>query len=378
MDNRGNFLKNTAAAGIAGITAAGVIPANAQKVRSKREVSLEEARAVHKKCLIIDGHNDSPVERVARKENPLNWKQRDMNYHTDIPRMKESGQYTGFFIVGNGPIANVWVTTERVLQHIKAYSGDLMQVLTSQDAVRAGKSGKVGVMLSIEGIGPWIDGKIEIIPILYRLGVRSMGITHGEGGKEQNQLQGTRSRTGVCTLAEREDIRKNADGLTPLGFEVLKREEEMGIIVDLSHINDKAFFQVLEQGKNPPVMSHTAVFSRCNQGRCLTDDQIKALAAKGGVMGICFVTGFLNPEPGKATIDNIVEHILYAADLVGSIDHIGIGSDYDGTKGPLLPDVSQLVQLTRCMMQHGLTDEEIRKIWGGNFLRVFQKVIDRT
>ncbi|MHB9030267.1 MAG: dipeptidase [Candidatus Latescibacterota bacterium] len=110
----------------------------------------------------------------------------------------------------------------------------------------------------------------------------------------------------------------------------------------------------------------------------MTDDQIRALAAKGGVMGICFVTGFVNPEPGKATIDNVVEHILYAADLVGSIDHIGIGTDYDGTKGPLLPDVSQLVQLTRCMMQHGLTEEEIRKIWGGNFLRVFQKVIDRA
>jgi membrane dipeptidase len=124
-------------------------------------------------------------------------------------------------------------------------------------------------------------------------------------------------------------------------------------------------------------MSHTAVCSLCPQWRCLTDDQIKALAAAGGAMGIAFAPQFIHPDPKQATIERVVEHICYVADLVG-IDYVGIGSDFDGlgdTK-PVVPDVSQLVHLTRGMLAQGLTQDEIRKVWGGNFLRLLQKNID--
>jgi membrane dipeptidase len=379
METRRVFLQKTAAAGIAGIIASKASPSFSKDRKAREGITIEQAWDLHRKCLIIDGHNDTPVERVARKENPMNWMQKDMSYHTDIPRMKGNGQqYTAFMIVGDGPVANVWVTIERVLETIKLYPKDITQVFTSADAIRAGKSGKVGAIFSIEGAAKWLEGRIETLHILYRLGIRLVGITHGEGGKDAASLQGTPSLYRPCTLAERDADRKNAIGLTPFGMDVVKTENELGIVVDLSHINDKAFYDVIEQSSRPPIMSHTAVFSLCNHARCLTDDQIKALAAKGGVMGIAFAPMFIDEDPAKATIDRVVDHILYAADLVG-IDTVGIGTDYDGLGDtiPVVPEVSQLVKLTRAIMSRGMTDEEIKKVWGGNFLRVMQKTIDK-
>jgi membrane dipeptidase len=379
METRREFLQKTTAVGIAGIVASRVAPAFAKERASQNGVTLEQAWAVHRKCLIIDGHNDTPVERVARKENPLNWMKLDMTYHTDIPRMKGNGQqYAGLFIVGDGPVANVWATSERVMEQIELYPKDIMMVLSSKDAVRAGKTGRVGVIMSIEGAAKWLEGRIETLHILYRLGIRLVGITHGEGGKDTASLQGTPSLYRPCTAEEREADRKNAVGLTPFGLEVLKTENELGIVTDLSHINDRAFYDVMENSTRPPIMSHTAVFALCQHARCLTDDQIKVLAAKGGVMGIAFAPMFIDSDPAKATIGRVVDHILYAADLVG-IDTVGIGTDYDGlgTTIPVVPEVSQLVLLTRAMLARGMTEEEIKKVWGGNFLRVLQKTIDK-
>ncbi|MFA6473091.1 MAG: membrane dipeptidase, partial [Candidatus Latescibacterota bacterium] len=176
METRREFLKKTAIAGISGIVTSGAAPAFAKGRTVKNGVSLEEAWAVHRKCLIIDGHNDTPVERVARKENPMNWMQKDMSYHTDIPRMKGNGQqYCGFMIVGNGPVANIWVTTERAMKTIELYPKDIMQVLTTADAVHAGKSGKVGAIFAVEGAAKWLEGRIETLHILYRLGIRLVG-----------------------------------------------------------------------------------------------------------------------------------------------------------------------------------------------------------
>ena len=376
MKTRRDFLKRTAAGGIAGIIASGTAPALASG--TKNDISMEDARRVHDKCLIIDGHNDTPVERIARGENPMTWKVRDENYHTDIPRMKEGGYDGGFFIVGNGLVANVWVTAERTLELIEDYPEDLMLVLKSQDIVRAKKEGKIGVIESVEGIAKWIEGKPDIVRALYRLGTRLIGITHGEGGSEKTFLQGTKSLYRICTPEERENDRKNAGGLTPLGFEVLKLNDELGIVTDLSHINDKAFYDVLEHCSHPSIMSHTAVYGICPHARNMTDDQIKALASVGGSMGIAFAPQFIDIDREKATIDRFVEHICYVGDLVG-LEYVSIGTDFDGLGRdtiPVVPDVSQLVHLTRSMMAHGLSEDEIMKVWGGNFLRILRKTID--
>ena len=378
METRRKFLQDTATVGIAAIVASGVAPAFAKERVAKGEVSMEEAWNVHRKCLIIDAHQDTSVRRFARKEDPKSWMKRDTSYHTDIPRMTEGGQQSvGFFLVEDATVTDLWTITEFILEQIDTHPDKLMLVLSSKDAVRAGKTGKVGILMEIEGPARWLNGNVNILRLLYRLGVRSVHITHGEGGSDPTFLQGTRSISGPCTPKDREEQRKNFVGLTPFGFEVMKVQNELGIIVDTSHCNDKAWFDVMEHTTKPPIMSHTAVFSLCNHYRCMTDDQIRALAAKGGVMGIVVLPGFIDADPRKATIDRIVDHILYVADLVG-IDTVGFGSDYDGFSAPpIVPDVSQLVQLTRAMLARGLTEEEIRKFWGGNFLRVLRQTIDK-
>lgn len=349
-----------------------------QKARQKRPgVRLEEAQAVHKRCLIIDAHNDIPVERIHRGEKPIQWMKRDPAYHTDVPRMKEAGYDAAFFIVGDGPTANLWVTMDQMLQQIEAHPKDLLLVKTSQDCVRAGQTGRIGVLMAIEGIGPWISGNVDIVRILQRLGVRSISLTHGEGGPAPTFLQGTRSPYGPCTESDRENERRNAGGLTPLGREVLKTNNELHVITDLAHINDKAYYEALELSSRPPIVSHTAVFALSQHWRCLTDDQIKALAKAGGAMGIAFAPAFIHRDPKQATIERVVEHICHVADLVG-IEHVGIGSDFDGLGStiPVVPEVSQLVRLTQAMLAHGMTQEEIQKVWGGNFVRLLKRNID--
>jgi len=379
MDTRREFLRKTTAGGIAGIVASGAAPAYSKdRGEKKNGISLEQAQELHDKCLIIDGHNDTPVERVARGERPFNWKQRDPEYHTDIPRMKEGGYDAGFMIVGNGLRANVWVATERILTQIDLYPDDLMLVLSSKDVLRAQKTGKIGVILSIEGAAKWLIGEADILRYLHRHGLRLLGISHGEGGDDPTFLQGTKSLYRQCTQAERENDRKNAGGLTPFGFEILKLSNELGIVTDLSHINDKAFYEVMEHSTLPPIMSHTAVFALCQHARCMTDDQLKALASVGGAMGVAFAPQFIDNDPEKGTIDRFTEHICYVADLVG-IDHVAIGTDYDGLGRviiPVVPEVSQLVHLTHSMMAYGLSEKEIKKVWGGNFLRILRKIID--
>jgi len=377
METRRKFLQG-AASGIAAIVASGAAPVFARERTARSGVTVEQAWSVHRKCLVIDAHQDTSVRRFARKQDPKSWMKRDLSYHSDIPRMTEGGQqYVGFFLIEDSSVTNLWTITEFILEQIDSHPNQFALVLSSNDAVRAGKSGKVGMLLEIEGPARWLNGNTDIIRLLYRLGLRDMHITHGEGGKEPHYLQGDRSITGPCTPADRENQRKNFAGLTPIGIETLKTNEELGIITDLSHTNDKAFFDVIERSAKPPIMSHTGVFSLCHNYRCLTDDQIRALAAKGGVMGIVVLPGFIDSDPQKATIDRVVDHILYVADLVG-IDHVGFGSDYDGFDDPpIVPDVSQLVLLTRAMLSRGMTEEDIKKFWGGNFLRVMRQTIDK-
>ncbi len=356
--------------GLAGIMASGAAPVYAQGVRLKKKgVSLDEARELHDTCLIFDGHNDKPVETVARGGRTPAWHSYNPAYNTDIPRMMRGGYDAGSFIVGNGKIADVWVTAEMMHEDIEHHPDRLLHVLSTNDILRAREDGRIGILMGVESIGHWADGRIDIVRMLYRIGVRLMGIIY---------MQGTKSSMAACTPAEREEYRRTAKGLLPFGFEVLREVNALGIVPDLSHINDAAFFEVLEHSTRPPIVSHTAVFTLCNNFRCLTDDQIKALAEVNGAMGITFVPRYIDSEPGNATIDRVAQHVCHVADLVGT-DHVGIGSDFDGIGRtvPVVPDPSMLVHLTRSMMAHGLSADEIRRIWSGNFLRVIGASIDR-
>ena len=190
MKTRREFLKKTAACGIAGIIASKVTPVFAlENANIKKIYSIEHAREVHKKVLMIDGHNDTPVDG----KSPFNWEKQDPPKAVDIPEMKEAGYNAGFFIVGDGQSSNVWVTMERTLELIETHPKDLMNVFKSKDAILAKEKKKIGVMMSIEGIGPWLDGNIDTLKLFHRFGIRLAGITHGEGGNEKKHLQATMS-----------------------------------------------------------------------------------------------------------------------------------------------------------------------------------------
>jgi membrane dipeptidase len=339
-------------------------------------VSVEEARALHDNLLVFDGHNDTPVERVHRGEAPFGWMNRDTAYNMDLPRMREGGMDGGFFIVGNGPTADVLVTIERTLVQLET-DDSLHLILKSGDVVAARQKGGIGLLMAIEGAGRWLSGNVDTARLYYRLGVRALGITHGEGGEEPHFLQGSRSPFSFCTPADREDARVSSLGLTPFGEEVLRVSNELGMVTDLAHINDRAFYEVLERSSLPVTMTHTAAFALSPHWRCMTDDQIKALADAGGVLGIAFAPDFIDPE--HPTIDRLVDHICYVAELVG-IDHVAIGSDFDGLGKvtPVVPDVSQLPLLTQAMLARGLSEQEIGKVWGGNFVELLRRTIDRA
>lgn len=383
MESRRVFLKKMAWAGLAGLVGARTgwaAPAKAE--REKKVVSLEEAWALHKKCLIIDGHNDVVVLRMANKEIPMKWMEKTDQYNTDMTRAREGGQqYVAFMIIcaGRGRTAIAVRNIDEVARQVKEHPKDLQLVLKSADAVAAGASGKVGIVDAIEGCWGPLAGDIGNLKMLYDKGLRLAGITHKEGGDDPKYLQGTKSSSSHMTPDKRAQTAKESVGLTPFGIEVLKAMNELGIITDLSHINDKAFFEVLEKSTLPPVYSHTAVYALAQSGRCITDDQMKALADKGGVMGMTFIPGFLDNSPRNVPnmVDRYMDHICYAVDKVG-VDYVAVGSDFDGgERRPVIPDVSQFVQITRGMMSRGFSEEEIKKMWGGNFLRVMKKVIDR-
>ena len=128
-----------------------------------RTVDIEEAKAVHSRILVFDGHNDTAVERVHRGEAPLNWMQRDSAYHMDVPRMREGGFDGGFFIVGNGPTADVMFTLQRTLAQIDTNPGDLRLVLSSQDVADAKAHGQIGILMTIEGAQRWLRGELDMV-----------------------------------------------------------------------------------------------------------------------------------------------------------------------------------------------------------------------
>lgn len=163
------------------------------------------------------------------------------------------------------------------------------------------------------------------------------------------------------------------NGLSHFGREVIDAMNREGIMVDLSHASEKSFFDALQQSKTPIVCSHACCRALCDHVRNLTDEQMRALAQQGGVMQITLYHGFLRLD-GEATVADAIAHLEHAIDVMG-INHVGIGSDFDGDGGVRgLADASEMINLTRLLRQRGFSDHDLEKIWGGNWLRVMGEV----
>ena len=221
--------------------------------------------------------------------------------------------------------------------------------------IRAAKAaGKIAVLSGIEG-GHALDGKVEAIEMFARRGVRYLGPLH----LWPNALGGTSRQP------------KREDGLTGLGRDVIRECERCGVIVDLAHINRRGFFEALELATRPPMVTHTGVNGVHRSWRNLDDEQIRAIADRGGCVGIIFARQFL----GGATIDAVVDHIRHLLDVAGE-DLPALGSDFDGFVVPPegLEDIAAMPNLTVALSRRGIPTRVIEKILGHNVLRVLDEV----
>ena len=162
-------------------------------------------------------------------------------------------------------------------------------------------------------------------------------------------------------------------GVSPFGEQVIREMNRLGMMVDLSHASEKSFYDALEISSEPVICSHSSVRALCDHPRNLTDDQLRALAAQGGVAQVCLYSGFLRQD-APATIADAMQHLQHMIDVMG-IEHVGIGTDFDGDGGIIgCASASELINLTRQLLRKRYSEEDIARIWGGNFLRVMRKV----
>ena len=242
---------------------------------------------------------------------------------------------------------------------------DTIKIATSYNEIMdIVKGGRIAAVITVEGGEP-LEGKIESLRTIYRLGVRSLTLTHFP-----------RNLLGDGSGAD------SGSHLTEFGREVVSEMNQLGMIVDISHINETGFWDVMEVTEDPVLATHSNCKALCSHHRNLTDDQIKALAENGGVLNLSFCGGFIkegvgfNPEAvKKVTIEDWLDHLDHAVGLVGA-DHVGLGSDLDGGCGfPGLHDATCFPRVTEGMVSRGYSDQDIEKILGANNLRVFKKVL---
>lgn len=306
--------------------------------------------------MLIDGHIDVIY---SLKLKPRIFAQRSEIGHVDFPRMQEGGVSAAFFAVF--PASSSFAIADGVdsfFKLVETKDNNLLQIKKVEDFTLANKEGKVGAILHFEGAGG-LDSEFITLRNYYRLGLRSMGLAWSNYN---------RFATGVGVKEER--------GLTAEGKELVQEMEYLGIVVDVSHLNEKSFWDVIDVASRPVIASHSNAYTVCPHIRNLKDAQIKALADTGGTIGINFAVSFLaeNKKPEDITFEDIYSHIEHIID-VASINHISFGSDFDGTSVPLiLKDISYYPKLLEFLENKGFSKQEIEKITYKNFLRVFKQV----
>lgn len=364
----------------------------------------EAATALHRRAIIIDGHCDTPYRMFrhgVRLDDP------DAEAQCDLRTLRESGITASFFAsyvpphyAGRGAAAFAHKLIDNIVSEAASYDG--LTFVTDAEGIRRAKNdGRIAIMIGVEG-GHAIEDSLDILRDFYTRGVRYMTLTHVNTNNWCDS-SGDAGRHG---------------GLTDFGRTVVRTMNDLGMVVDISHVSDNAYNHVLETTRVPIVATHSSCRALCRHPRNMTDDMLRDLAKNGGVCMINFFSAFLNDEVAqaimraskrpkdtngdtggaeelpddrtdwdeylkwfntlgcpKAKFDDLVDHILHAASVAG-VEHVGIGSDFDGV--PSLPDGMQtaaaLPALTERLQQRGMADDEILAVLGGNFLRAFDAV----
>ncbi|MCP2239440.1 dipeptidase [Thermoanaerobacterium thermosaccharolyticum] len=230
-------------------------------------------------------------------------------------------------------------------------------ILSGKDVEEAKNESKIGALLSIEG-GEALEGDLSLLRMFYKLGVRAMTLTWS-----------LRNDLGDGILGSSDY------GLTSFGKDVIKEMNRLGMIVDVSHLNERGFWDVIDICEKPLIASHSDCRALCNHPRNLSDEQIKAIADKGGVIGMNFCPDFLRDD-GNASVEDVLDHIEHIVSLVG-VEHVGFGSDFDGIeKTPFgLDDAASFPKILDGLKKRGFKDDEINSISHDNFERIIREIL---
>jgi len=367
----------------------------------------QQAHDLHFNSIVVDTHDDTTQRLLDPK---FDFGARHTDGSVDIPRMRDGGMDAIFFSIWIPGTVTGPAAVRRALQQIAAvretvarHPNDLVLCTTAEEVRNAKAAKKIAALVGVEG-GHMINSSLANLDQFYTLGVRYMTLTH----------------TANTDWADSSGDKPAHDGLTPFGKQVIAEMNKLGMMVDISHVADKTFYDVLAVSQAPVIASHSSCRALCSAPRNMTDDMIKALAAKGGVIQINYHVGFLsqkfqdaskaNPELGKqieaeskkrcagneacelieadkitreyvaqgklprVEWTEIIAHIDHAVKLVGA-DHVGLGSDFDGADMPYgMEDASHLPQITNALLAKGYSPADIQKILGGNTLRLMQDV----
>jgi membrane dipeptidase len=368
-------------------------------------VLTDEARKLHAETLLIDGHNDLPWElrQQARGQfDKLDISKVQKSLQTDIPRLREGGvgaQFWSVWVPGETSKRGAALSTtieqiELVKAMIARYPETFELALTADDIERIAKTGKIASLIGVEG-GYSIEGSIPVLRQLYGMGARYMTLTHSDS------LDWADSGTDV----------PRSGGLSPFGEEVVREMNRLGMMVDISHVSPDAMKAALKVTKAPVIFSHSSARGVADHPRNVPDDVLKLTAENGGVVMVNFFSAFIVPDSAerdvrrmayrreidktitdegeieqamkrwdaengrgeRGTIHTLVDHIDHIVNVAG-VDHVGIGSDYDGVS--MLPeqleDVSTYPYITQALLDRGYSHDDIKKINGGNLLRVMR------
>lgn len=310
--------------------------------------------------IIVDAHCDT-LSRVYDEKNNL----MRNNFHADIERMQKYDGYVQFFAAFINPAYGQAYAMRRAIQLIDGFYSqaelhrDSISLCCDIESINiAIKERKIAAILSIEG-GDALQGDLAALRTFYKLGVRSMCLTWNY----RNEIA-----DGVKDSSA-------GGGLTPFGRDVVREMNSLGMLIDISHLSEKGFWDVIELSKDPIIASHSNAKALCSHMRNLTDLQIIAIKDNGGVIGISFYPFFLSNNGQTSTID-IIRHIEYIASMIGC-DHIGIGADFDGMEcTPTdINGVQDMDKVINELLKLNYQEKDVEKIAGGNFFRVISQVL---
>jgi len=371
-------------------------------------LTQSQAARVHEQAIVVDTHADTTQRLVFDPKFDLGERHSDGNI--DIPRMKEGGLDALFFsiwvpsdVVGPPALKRAYDQIDAVRETVRTHPNDLVLATTAADVRRAAGEHKIAALMGVEG-GHMIDDDLRQLRNFAALGARYMTLTHFKNNN----------------WADSSTDKPAHNGLTPFGKDVVREMNRLGMMVDISHVADKTFYDVLGLTTAPVIASHSSCRALTNHPRNMTDEMLRALARNGGVVMINYHAAFISEEfrvasekrsgdvvtsmsalskkcggneacttregeridheammngsLPKVSWERIIDHIDHAVKIAGA-DHVGLGSDFDGATMPLgLEDASKLPKITDALLKKGYSEQDVEKILGGNILRVMEAV----